>query len=320
MQSDLDRITESDTERALMAAVRGQQLSRAELLGRVPAFPLKIQIQTSSPCSASCVMCPWPDVARRLPQGRMEEALFDDLVEQLAEHPIERTSLFLMNEPLLDSRLEEFCSRVKRRVPQTQTVIYTNGERLDGARALALAAAGMDEVNISVVGFEREVYERTMRGIDFGRVFADLKELGRLYRAGSLGAMGVRVVGLDLPEALLGRAQFEAAVALPTFVKPLSNRAGNVDPTELSCAETESDTTPGFRACQRPFVKAYVLYNGDVCLCNCDWERREILGNLREQSLERIWGGERMMEIRAWHLEARLPTDSLCAGCDYPLT
>ena len=73
-----------------------------------------------------------------------------------------------------------------------------------------------------------------------------------------------------------------------------------------------------FSACQRPFVKAYVLFNGDVVLCNCDWSRTTILGNVTEASLEEIWNGPEYANIRRRHLLGELRAGSVCARCDYP--
>jgi len=308
-----DARTEGARERALMAAVRSGALSAVELEAAVPAFPIKLQIQTLSPCNASCAMCPWPDTRDRLPQGRMDEALFGLLVDQIADQPVDRVGLFLMNEPLLDQRLARWTALLKRRAPHVNASIFTNGTGLDGARARALAEAGMDEVNVSVVGFDAEHYGRIMQGLDFETLVEHLVEIAALRRAGALGSMQVRVVGLAFPEAEAGIEAFRARVDLELFLRAVTNRAGSVDVERFDPGRRLG----AFRACQRPFVKAYVLYNGDMVLCNCDWERSVVLGNARATPLAELWRGARLAEIRAWHLAGELPAGSLCASCDY---
>ncbi len=319
MTTDFDRRTEGERERALMARVRGGTLGRAELAGALPDFPLKIQIQTFSPCNAACTMCPWPATKDTLPQGRMEEEVFELLVDQLAGRGVERTSLFLMNEPLLDKRLEAFTAHLKARVPETTALIYTNGSLLTAKRARALAEAGMDEVNVSVVGFDAASYAAIMRDISFDAVMANLAAVAAARRAGDLGAMEVRVIGLEFPEALCGIEEFRRKVDLELFLKPVTNRAGLIDVDAFDAPPfSKEDEGRRFLACQRPFVKAYVLYNGDVVLCNCDWERTTIVGNLRERPLADIWRGEKLTTIRGWHLDAAPPEKSICGRCDYP--
>ncbi len=311
----LDALADSDVEQRLMASVRGGQLSAAALRTALPSFPLKLQLQTSSPCNASCVMCPWPDTRSTQPQGLMSEELFDRIVAQLAGRGVLRTSLFLMNEPLLDRRLERLTARLKQRVPETTALIFTNGSGLSAARALALADAGMDEINVSVVGFDRESYAQIMRDIDYDVVLSHLEAVGSLATAGRLGRMAVRVVGLQFERALEGLEAFRERVGLPVFLKPVSNRAGLVDLDELHPTTARAAR---FSACQRPFVKAYVLYNGDLVLCNCDWERTTVIGNLAERSLEDLWTDRRLMAIREQHCSGELERHSLCARCDYP--
>jgi MoaA/NifB/PqqE/SkfB family radical SAM enzyme len=310
----VDTATEGRREAELMRRVRSGELSEAELPAALTPFPIKLQIQTASPCSAACAMCPWPSTRDELPQGRMSSEVFDALIDQIAGRGVERIGLFLMNEPLLDKRLEDFAGRIERRVPEATTVIYTNGEHLTPARAEALAAAGLDEVDISVVGFEPAAYARFMNGVDRARVEQNLDGLVRLLRAGALGRLSVRIVGLDMPEAVVGLEAFRERYGLPVELKDATTRAGLVDVESLGAPAPAG----GFRACQRPFIKAYVLYNGDVVLCNCDWRRSTVFGNVMHRPLAELWHDAWLMEVRREHLRGRLKPGSLCAGCDYP--
>ncbi len=308
MTSLRERVS-SDRERTLMQRVRaGEDAS-------LPFF-LKIQIQTVSTCNAQCVTCPWPATAKSQPQGRMDDDVYETIVAQIAGRGVERTSLFLMNEPLLDPALADRTRSLKARVPDTDAVIYTNGLLLDADRARALADAGLDEIDVSVLGFTPDVYRRVMNA-DYRRVRDNLIAVGRLANAGTLGALRLRVVALELPGVRDGLAAFERDTGLTVDFQPVTNRAGNVSFDGLDDVADGAPATP-FRACQRPFVKAYVLYNGDVVLCNCDWRRTTILGNVREESLESIWNGERLARIRRAHVARRPEPSSLCAGCDYP--
>lgn len=315
MNQPFDRATEGERERTLMAEVRGGQIRPEDVEARSLPFFVKIQIQTLSPCNAACVMCPWPETKTALPQGRMDEAVYRSIVEQIAGRGVERTSLFLMNEPTLDRRLEDFTRILKQAEPRTSALIFTNGVLLDGARAEALAAAGMDEIDVSVIGFDRATYQRNMPGIDYERVMLNLAEVGAAARAGRLGSLAIKVIGLDLPGVRDGVREFEQRTGFSVFLKACTNRAGLIDTAGLGAAATKA---PRPRACQRPFVKAYILYNGDMVLCNCDWMRTTIIGNVRERSLEELWRSQLLMEIRRHHVRASFPDGSLCAKCDYP--
>jgi MoaA/NifB/PqqE/SkfB family radical SAM enzyme len=315
VNTPFDRSTEGERERQLMQAVRSGTVAPEQLEEFALPFPVKIQIQTVSPCNAACVMCPWPATKDVLPQGVMAEPLFQRLVDQLAGRGVERTSLFLMNEPTLDRRLERLTAYLKRVVPETTALIFTNGLLLTGDRAEALAAAGMDEIDVSVIGFSEAEYAKVMHGIDFASVMRNLDEIAARQAQGRLGSLKLKLVCLDFPGLRESAAAFSARTGLHVYVKPVTNRAGLIDLDAIGVANTEA---PQPRPCQRPFVKAYVLYNGDAVLCNCDWMRTTVLGNVADTPLEQIWRSHQLDEIRRHHLRRAFPKGSLCARCDYP--
>ena len=104
-------------------------------------------------------------------------------------------------------------------------------------------------------------------------------------------------------------------MGLPVYLKPATNRAGSVDVEQFDATAMRG---PNFRPCQRPFVKAYVLFDGTVVLCNCDWQRTTVIGKIGEQTLEELWHSPILKAIQRQHADRQLPPDSLCAKCDYP--
>jgi MoaA/NifB/PqqE/SkfB family radical SAM enzyme len=317
--NELDHITSGHRERELVARLRASPLGDAELNDVLLPFFVKIQIQTTSYCNASCVTCPYPETSQQQSMGRMSEATFETIVDQIAGKGVERASLFLMNEPMVDTRLEAFTAHLHARDPAIQATIITNGTLLDGSRARALAASGMREISVSVNGFTPAAYERTMVGLDFERIVANLVEVGAARGAGELSGLDVRVVALDMGDAREHAEEFSDRVGLPVHLKPVTNRAGSVDVEPFGSTHAQGRARgQDFRPCQRPFVKAYVLFDGTMILCNCDWQRTTVIGNLGEQTLEELWRSPVLDTIRRQHAARELPTDSLCAKCDYP--
>jgi radical SAM protein with 4Fe4S-binding SPASM domain len=313
---ELDRLTEGERERDLMRRVRGGALAADDVTAAGLPFFVKLQIQTTTACNAACVTCPYPETAKTLPMGRMSEATFRTIVEQIRGRGVERVSLFLQNEPLVDPRLEEFTQILKESEPRTKATLVTNGHFLDGARAIALAQAGTDEISVSVNGFDAKSYEATMEGLSFETIRENLREVAAARRSGALGAMEVRVVALEMAGISDALANFRAEVGLEVFLKPVTNRAGDIDAAAMRGPKTKVAATP--LACQRPFVKGYVLYNGDLILCNCDWRRSYVIGNVHDHDLATLWRHERLERIRRAQVKLDFPADSPCAKCDYP--
>ena len=55
--------------------------------------------------------------------------------------------------------------------------------------------------------------------------------------------------------------------------------------------------------------------NGDVNLCCIDFANSVPLGNARQQSIEEIWKGEKLKQIRQMHLQGHRAEIPICDGC-----
>lgn len=122
-------------------------LSKANLLVKYGTLPFgigKIYIETSSVCNRRCKFCPNSKYPRK--PDLMEEWVFKKIVDELAEinfhghiHP------HFFNEPLLDPRLEKFVKYARKKLPNAQIKIFTNGDFLTIEKFRRLLKAGADE-------------------------------------------------------------------------------------------------------------------------------------------------------------------------------
>jgi hypothetical protein len=286
----------------------------------LPALPLKVQIQTTTRCNAGCEMCPYPLVTGEpgFAHHAMTEARFVRILDELRGAAVERLSLFLMNEPLLDKRLASWIALARAALPGTALGLFTNGAALDGARARALAAAGLDELCVSVHGFDAATYERVMAGLSFARLQRNLDEVIAAADAGELGAMAVHIVAGDVPEVIRTRDLAPLRYRGRILLKGFSNEraAVGVAPGLASSSSSDGADTP----CQRLFVKLYVLSNGDCVLCNVDWRRTVILGRAGDAggpSIAEVWRGAPYTAIRREHFLGRFERAAICVRCDY---
>lgn len=84
-----------------------------------------------------------------------------------------------------------------------------------------------------------------------------------------------------------------------------------VNRSELLKGDTKSYfDTP----CHIPFYKALVDWNGDVLLCNNDWRRSKIYGNVNEISFHKIWFGKELNNHRNKLMCSRSQCDP-CKNC-----
>ena len=261
--------------------------------------PEHVQIQTVTGCNASCIFCPNGKTEREIPRGRrMDWVLYRSIVDQCLELGIRRYSVYLMNEPLLDREIPERIAYISSRIKKPQyTKITTHGGLLSERMAKGLLDSGLDKLRISVLSLNSENYrklmqlplEKTLRNIDR---FIELKKKGA-YETPRLEIVIVDSIHTRKEIPAIRRYWRERGIKL--FVQTVENRA---DQRNIRDAALSADRLGAFTWCRRMIDQIYILYNGQMVQCCSDWEQHSIVGDLRKESLARIWFGDHYFGYR----------------------
>lgn len=103
-----------------------------------------IEIEINSHCNRACSYCPNVNQSR-VEQGTMSKEMFNDILLQLKSVDYSgRISFSFYNEPLLVPDLNYYASEVKRLLPATNILIYTNGSLLTFEKLNDLINTGVD--------------------------------------------------------------------------------------------------------------------------------------------------------------------------------
>ncbi len=280
----------------------------------LPEFPRVVQVQTQSGCNANCAFCPNYKTVNKLSQGVMDMELFKKIVDECAEHRIKRISPYLMNEPLMDREIGEkikYITKVKKE--PTYSKINSNATFLDEEMAQKLLDSGLDRISISFHGITKETYERSMKGLNFGKNLGNVERFVELKKKGGYKKPRIRItmVHTNINDGELDKIRaFWKSRELKINVHALENRTSNaVEKNSLNLKSWNK-----LKRCMRLMEQSYILYNGDVLLCCVDWERSTVLGNLNNSSLEDIWNNESYMKIRRDYYNNRI-SGILCEKC-----
>jgi glycosyltransferase involved in cell wall biosynthesis/MoaA/NifB/PqqE/SkfB family radical SAM enzyme len=279
-------------------------------------FPAEIQIQTTTLCNASCIMCPYPEVSKEFEAGKMQNEVFSKLLAECANEPgLRRIEPFLMNESFTDKRIIEFIKEAKTKVPHAMVTITTNGSPLVPQVTDKLITSGLDAIWFSFNGATKATYEKIM-GISYDKVKSNIDYLLAVKPPSLQVFVNMIDTEVMLPE-IEENIKYWTKRGVQAGSSPLVNRAGNVKNfEELNQAVLSNDP---IRTCELVFYKMYILYNGDAVLCCMDWRRHVVLGNVFQNSIREIWNGEKYEHIRRLHIEGRDNEIDLCAGCSYTL-
>ena len=136
-------------------------------------LPRQIYIEVTNHCNSLCVSCPltYDQFLPFEPKHHLSWDNFRRIVDQLPH--IERAVLHGIGEPLLNRDLPRFVAHLKER--GADVLFNTNGVLLDERRGDALAAAGLDELRVSLDAVTPDLYAR-LRGIDqLPRIIANVR-------------------------------------------------------------------------------------------------------------------------------------------------
>jgi radical SAM protein with 4Fe4S-binding SPASM domain len=290
-------------------------------------FPAVIQLQTINACNAACIMCPYPLFKKEFPRGRMDDELFDKVIAEIAERPEVHTFVpMLQNEPFLDKKLFDRIARFKYVTRgRVEVELVTNGAFLTAEAIERIRQVELDVLDISLDAVSKATYERIRIGLNFDEVIAGVERVidARLPHT----SVFVRMVKLrDNAHEVRQFAARWRARGIPVFIYTANNRVGALpqfdDKLRLTRDQVPLLERVGRRAarawlghCPAPFATTDILHDGSVLLCAHDWARKEIIGNVRDQTIAEIWNGDRMREIRAAVHRRAYETLPACRDC-----
>ncbi|HEY6871798.1 MAG TPA: radical SAM/SPASM family putative metalloenzyme maturase [Geobacteraceae bacterium] len=188
-------------------------------------YPSKLFVETTSRCNLNCVMCMKQNDGAAA-DGDLEPATFAAL--ESAFPTLEALVLNGVGEPLLNLRLEQFIARARKLMPVDGWIGFqTNGLLLSNLRAMALVAAGVDRVCLSMDGVTPETFSAIRAGgelRDLEYAMSSLADAKAACRRPDV-RVGVEYVAMrdnleELPAALRWAAAHGASFAIVSHLHP----------------------------------------------------------------------------------------------------
>jgi radical SAM protein with 4Fe4S-binding SPASM domain len=277
-------------------------------------FPGRITLELTNNCNFNCTFCPRRLMSQEL--GFMSIDLARKLIDEMAAHLPVTLVPFFRGEPLLHPGWDRILQYAKTRgIGPIQ--LTTNGSLLTEAAAAQIVNLEVDFISFSLDTVDPQLYEKSRRGSRYEYVVNNiLKFISLKQRNGKL-----------LPEVQVSAVETEEhKPGMDDFISFWRNK---VDRVRIYAEHSTGDhpgnigeELPSFttrKACFKPFEELVVLWNGDVALCNHDWNREGSarIGNLYDMSIEEIWQSDRYTELRDKHRTGDLKGETVCENCDH---
>lgn len=235
-------------------------------------LPLSIvEINLLSKCNRSCSFCPVSNkdfYTINSYDGRMNMDFFKEIIINLKDINFNGKIIFSgMSEPLIHKELSKFIYELKSSLNNIIIDVVTNGDLVNVKVLKKLFDAGLDTLNISMYDGVHQIDHFTKM---------------------------ITTAELTNKQVILRRRYLEGGNYGITF----SNRAGAINIDDFTSSFQKEFVLPLERVCFYPFYTLKIDYNGDIHICSHDWEKRGVVGNLKDNSLNEIWNGKKLEQIR----------------------
>ena len=304
---------------------RGSARERVCLKTAIPLnTPARIAIDPYGGCNFHCIYCAPQDIeSRKAPGGVMDWELFRKVVDGLSEFPdkINFISFGTIAEPLLHPRIVDMIKYAKDSGRINCVGMVTNASLLTHELSRSMVEAGLDRLDLSIQGMNAKKYlEICKYKIDFEKL---VDNIAYFYEHRKQCELFIKTIGflLEEGEELLFKTTF-GNIADRLFIENLVNtwpgfeKTKNIAKQGLSMSNEQIKNKK--KICTMPFYMLRVEPDGLVGACCADWQRKVIVGDIKNQSIKSIWEGERLKDLQLMFLNDSRKEHPICRTCENP--
>jgi len=289
-------------------------------------MPISISFEPTTSCNLRCPECPSGLRSFTRPTGMLEAELFKNTIDQLSK-TLTYLIFYFQGEPYLH---KEFIDLVKYASQKgIYTATSTNAHYLNDENARKTVESGLDRLIISLDGTTQETYEQYRVGGKIDKVLEGAKNIVKWKK--KLKSQKPYVV-------------FQFLVVKPNEhqiedVKQLAKDIG-VDDVGLKTAQindyqhgTELIPTIDYYSryknngngtysiknklldhCWKMWHSCVITWDGLVVPCCFDKDAEYVMGDLKTQTFEQIWNGDKYLNFRKSLLKGRSEIE-MCKNC-----
>ena len=249
-------------------------------------LPSVVEISDSGTCNRSCVFCPRSDptwIKEFDNKEFIKKELHEKICKELSQCNYSGIVVYSgFNEPLLNKACFENIARTRKYLPNAKIELITNGDVLNLTRIKKLFSSGLSTLLISVYDGPE-----------------DMDKFQNLCKEANLDQNQFVIRNRYLPPE-------------KDYGITMSNRGGLMENAVHSINSLKKSIK---EPCYYPSYNFFIDYNGDVLMCSHDWGKKNILGNLNDDTIIDIWMSENAKKSR-FNLANADREFSPCNVCD----
>jgi len=289
-------------------------------------MPFNISIEPTTACNLRCPECPSGLRSFTRDTGMMKDGLYGNILEQLQDTLV-YLYFYFQGEPYLNPAFLDMAAQASAR--GIYTVTSTNGHFLDDERARQTVESGINRVIISIDGTTQDTYQSYRKEGQLDKVLQGAANLVKWKKQLKSATPHIifqflvvkpnehqipevyrlaKEIGVD--EVKLKTAQiydFEHGNPLIPDQEQYSRYAKQPDGTYQIKNKLENH-------CWKLWHSCVITWDGLVVPCCFDKDAKHKLGDLKTQSFNEVWRGDKYQDFRSRVLLSRNEID-ICKNC-----
>ena len=278
-------------------------------------FPQFLEIETVNACNARCPFCTIADWERG--SKPMTDKLFKKIAEEVIEHAdhLKRVMLYRDGEPLIDKKLAARTAMLKEGGVKN-VGISTNVSLLNETKSRELLEAGLDTIILSIDSLNKEMFESIRVRLIFEEVmenahkFIELRNEIRPQTKIWMRMVRTETNQHEWPSYLEYWKPYMSDNDR-VYYRNIFNWGGQLQGFK-SIAKSYEPNLP----CVALWSLVVIFCNGDVPLCNVDFNNKFPTGSVVTHSIAELWRSKISQERRKLHIEGEKGQISICANCN----
>lgn len=247
----------------------------------------------------------------------MSWPLYKKIIDEVSqERPLQVLWLMKDGEPLMHPKIDTLIAYAKKKKAAKRIEIYSNGFFLDNTMVEKLILAGLNVLTISLDAVDRHEFKK-LKGVDgYQIVVKNVKNF--LKKRNQLGArrplLAVKMINFGNQKTIKQFRQLWTNMADSVIVQPLHGWEGTIKIRQSTINDQQSTRYP----CNLPWLNPAIFWDGKVVPCCVNFKGNElVLGNVKKNSLKRIFQGKKFQALRKAHLNQDFTKYPTCARCQY---
>tara|TARA_Y100000591_G_scaffold19757_1_gene14627 strand:- start:2431 stop:3579 length:1149 start_codon:yes stop_codon:yes gene_type:complete len=274
-------------------------------------YPPYVLVELVSTCNLRCPFCFQTDKSftKKPYMGVIDFDFYKKVIDEANELKIGAITLGSRGEPTLHKKINEVIEYTSNKQNIYEIKINTNASFLNEKLCHTLLKNNISQIVISSDHYEKENYERLRLNSNFEKIVENVDRLFNIRKNYYPNSQTeIRVSGVD-NERNLDRQKFY------TFWKKRSDHVTAGFPLERWNTYENSTHENIKDPCEFLWDRMYVWFDGKVNPCDADYKSHLSFGNLKNDSIKKVWNGIISKKIRADHLDKRRNKHVPCDRC-----